>query len=91
MCCHGGPMQLDEYRKEVSDIYNIYQTIFEKSQDDEVYEAILEFRDDEDLIGWGIWNKVFKSFYSVKNMFSNKESLWTKRTRSQWSIELIGK
>ena len=66
MCCHGGPMQLDEYRKEVSDIYNIYQTIFEKSQDDEVYEAILEFRDDEDLIGWGIWNKVFKSFDSVK-------------------------
>ncbi|MBE7018374.1 MAG: hypothetical protein E7413_00635 [Ruminococcaceae bacterium] len=42
-------MKLDEYRKEVSGIYNIYQTIFEKSQDEEVYEATLNFRDDEDF------------------------------------------
>ena len=40
MCWHGGPMQLDEYRKEVSDIYNIYQTIFEKLQDREMNQAI---------------------------------------------------
>ena len=66
MCWHGGPMKLDEYRQEVKDIYELSLGRFKTSQEDEIYEAILEFRDDEDLIGWGIWNKVFKSFDSVK-------------------------
>lgn len=76
MCWHGGPMQLDEYRKEISDIYNIYQTIFEKSQDDEVYEETLNFRDDEDFDyqDANIAGRVVKtSFYNDKGGLQDRE------------------
>lgn len=92
MCWHGGPMQLDEYRQEVKDIYELSLEMFKTSQKDEVYEAILEFRDDEDLIGWGIWNKVFKSFDSVKKYilkqreFMDGEDEEPMVNRAYWSV-----
>lgn len=92
MCWHGGPMKLDEYRQEVKDIYELSLEMFKTSQKDEVYEAILEFRDDEDLIGWGIWNKVFKSFDSVKKYilkqreFMDEEDEEPMVNRAYWSV-----
>ena len=92
MCWHGGPMKLDEYRQEVKDIYKLYLEMFEKSQDDEVYEGILRFRDDEDLVGWGIWNEVFKSFDSVKKYilkqgeFMDEEGEEPMVNRAYWEV-----
>ena len=85
-------MNLDEYRQEVKDIYKLSLEMFEKSQDDEVYEVILHFRDDEDLIGWGIWNKVFKSFESVEKYilkqreFMDEEDEEPMVNRAYWSV-----
>lgn len=92
MCWHGGPMKLDEYRQEVEDIYELSLEMFKTSHEDEVYEAILQFRDDEDLIGWGIWNKVFKSFDSVKKYilkqreFMDEEDEEPMVNRAYWSV-----
>ena len=92
MCWHGGPMKLDEYRQEVKDIYKLWLEMFERSQDDEVYEVILQFRDDKDLVGWGIWNKVFKNFDSVKKYilkereFMDEEDEEPMVNRAYWSV-----
>ena len=92
MCWHGGSMNLEEYRQEVKDIYKLSLEMFEKSQDDEVYEVILQFRDDKDLIGWGIWNKVFNHFDSVKKYilkqreFMDEEDEEPMVNRAYWSV-----
>ena len=92
MCWHGGPMKLDEYRQEVEDIYELSLEMFKTSHEDEVYEAILQFRDDEDLIGLRIWNKVFKSFDSVKKYilkqreFMDEEDEEPMVNRAYWSV-----
>ena len=73
MCLHGGTMKLDEFKKEVSDIKELTFELFKKSDENSVYEAVLKFRDDSDLIGYGIYTKVFKNFSSVEKYILNEQ------------------
>ena len=66
MCWHGGTINLDEFKKEISDIKVLTFELFKKSDENSVYEAVLKFRDDSDMIGYGIYTKVLKNFSSIQ-------------------------
>lgn len=73
MCWHGGTMTYYEFKKEINDIKELTFELFKKSDENTVYEAVLNFRDDADLIGYGIYTKVFKNFSSIQKYILNEQ------------------
>ena len=92
MCWQGEILTLEEYRKVINEIKRICFDMFKQSDDNAVYEAVLNFRDDEDLFAHGICTKVFKHFDAVeKYMLDELEFLVDAdnepiERRAYWSV-----
>lgn len=92
MCWQGEVLTLEEYRKVVNEIKRICFDMFKESDDNTVYEAVLNFKDDEDLFAHGICTKVFKHFEAVeKYMLDELEFLVDAddepiERRAYWSV-----
>lgn len=72
MCWHGGALTLEQYKNEIDDIKKISFEIFKKSETNCVYEVVLNFRDDSDLIAFGVCSRIFKNFPSLEKYIINE-------------------
>ena len=93
MCWHGGTIKLAEFKKEISDIKEVIFELFNIADKNSVYEVVLKFRDDSDLIGYGIYTKVFKNFSSVEKYILGEQEFLADENdeepienRAYWSV-----
>lgn len=71
MCIDMGIVTLDEYKQKIREIKELALKELEDDKVHGIFEVILEFRDDIDLINNGIEHKVFKNFRNVKKYIMN--------------------
>ena len=92
MCWYGKTLTLDEYKAEFEVIKKeVLNDLEQGCKDDEVFELISEYRDNNDLICQGVYNGIFKSFDSAKEFMAtafgdDEEYEETYKNRFYWSF-----
>lgn len=92
MCWYGETLTLDKYKAEFEVIKNeVLKELEQGGKEDEIFEVISEYRDNNDLLCQGVYNGVFKSFESAKNFMltafgENEPDEEAYKNRFYWSF-----